>query len=61
MIEENVVSAAGAAFRFTADGIQEAIKDAGFRPQLRNQQYEYRDLPENIKQQELDTATMIVD
>jgi len=31
MIEENVVSAAGAAFRFTADGIQEAIKDAGFR------------------------------
>jgi len=61
MIEENVVSAAGAAFRFTADGIQEAIKDAGFLPQLRNQQYEYRDLPENIKQQELDTATMIVD
>lgn len=61
MIEENVVSAAGAAFRFTADGIQEAIKDAGFRPQLRTQQYEYRDLPANIKQQELDTATMIVD
>ena len=61
MIEENVVSAAGAAFRFTADGIQEAIKEAGFRPQLRTQQYEYRDLPQNIKQQELDHATMIVD
>lgn len=61
MIEENVVSAAGAAFRFTADGIQEAIKEAGFVPQLRNQQYEYRELPKNIKQQELDRETMIVD
>lgn len=61
MIEENVVSAAGAAFRFTASGIQEAIQEAGFRPQLRNQEYEYRDLPENIIQQELDTKTMIVD
>lgn len=61
MIEENVVSAAGAAFRFTADGIQEAIREAGFRPQLRNQQYDYRDLPENIVQQELDRSTMIVD
>ena len=61
MIEENVVSAAGANFRFTADGIQDAIRDAGFEPQLRNQQYEFRTLPENIKQQNLDTATMIVD
>lgn len=61
MIEENVVSAAGAAFRFTADGIQEAIKEAGFKAQLRTQQYEYRELPQNMKQQELDHATMIVD
>lgn len=61
MIEENVVSAAGAAFRFTADGIQQAIRDAGFEPQLRNQQYEYRALPSNIKQQELNKETMIVD
>ena len=61
MIEENVVSAAGAAFRFTSDGIQEAIREAGFSPQLRDQQYNYRDLPDNIKQQELDHATMIVD
>ena len=61
MIEENVVSAAGAAFRFTADGIQEAIKEAGFIPQLRNQQYGYRDLPTHIKQQQLDRETMIVD
>ncbi|MBK8505514.1 MAG: dehypoxanthine futalosine cyclase [Saprospiraceae bacterium] len=61
MIEENVVSAAGAAFRFTADGIQKAIVEAGYRPQLRNQQYEYRDLPANIRQQKLDYATMIID
>ncbi len=61
MIEENVVSAAGAAFRFTADGIQQAIRDAGFTPQLRNQQYGYRDVPMNIRQQQLDHATMIVD
>ncbi|MCB0640229.1 MAG: dehypoxanthine futalosine cyclase, partial [Phaeodactylibacter sp.] len=61
MIEENVVSAAGARFRFTADGIQEAIREAGFVPQLRNQQYEYRELPENILQQQLDKSTMIVD
>jgi cyclic dehypoxanthinyl futalosine synthase len=51
MIEENVVSVAGAPHRFTADGIQEAIKEAGFRPQLRTQQYEYRELPKDIEQQ----------
>lgn len=46
MIEENVVSAAGAPHRFTAAGIQDAIREAGFEPQLRNQQYEFRALPE---------------
>jgi cyclic dehypoxanthinyl futalosine synthase len=51
MIEENVVSAAGAPHRFTSKGIQEAIKEAGFQPQLRNQQYEYREIPTNIEQQ----------
>lgn len=61
MIEENVVSAAGAAFRFTADGIQKAIREAGFIPQLRNQQYEYRELPAHIEQQQLNHETMIVD
>ncbi len=61
MIEENVVSAAGARWRFTADGIQEAIREAGFVPQLRNQQYEYRELPAHIEQQELDRAALIVD
>ncbi len=61
MIEENVVSAAGANFRFTADGIQDAIREAGFTPQLRNQQYEHRALPEHIVQQELDRETLVVD
>ena len=61
MIEENVVSAAGARFRFTASGIQEAIKEAGFRPQLRTQEYEYRELPADMVNQELDKEKMIVD
>jgi len=51
MIEENVVSAAGAPHRFTAQSIQDAIREAGFEPQLRSQQYEYRELPENVEQQ----------
>jgi cyclic dehypoxanthinyl futalosine synthase len=51
MIEENVVSAAGAPHRFTSTTIQMAIKDAGFEPQLRNQQYEWRDIPESIVEQ----------
>ena len=45
MIEENVVSAAGAPHRFTSKTIQESIKEAGFEPQLRNQQYDWRELP----------------
>jgi len=61
MIEENVVSAAGARFRFTADGIQNAIREAGFAPRLRNQQYEFRELPVQMAQQELNKAEMIVD
>lgn len=61
MIEENVVSAAGARFRFTADGIQNAIREAGFVPRLRNQQYEFRELPVQMAQQELNRAEMIVD
>jgi cyclic dehypoxanthinyl futalosine synthase len=51
MIEENVVSAAGAPHRFTAKGIQAAIREAGFEPQLRNQQYEFRRMPEAIEEQ----------
>lgn len=51
MIEENVVSAAGAPHRFTSKGIQQAIREAGFEPQLRNQQYEFRKMPEVMEEQ----------
>jgi cyclic dehypoxanthinyl futalosine synthase len=51
MIEENVVSAAGAPHRFTYKTIQTAIQEAGFEPQLRNQQYEWRDIPAQIEEQ----------
>lgn len=61
MIEENVVSAAGAPFRFTSNGIQEAIREAGYEPRLRNQQYEFREVPKHIQQQVLDYDNMIVD
>ncbi|MHC1703697.1 MAG: CofH family radical SAM protein [Tenuifilaceae bacterium] len=46
MIEENVVSSAGASNRMDAYGIQKAIVDAGYEPQLRNQRYESIILPE---------------
>ncbi|MEZ4851138.1 MAG: CofH family radical SAM protein [Bacteroidia bacterium] len=45
MIEENVVSAAGAPYRLSAEGIQEVIVKAGFTPRLRNQVYEFRETP----------------
>jgi cyclic dehypoxanthinyl futalosine synthase len=51
MIEENVVSAAGAPHRFTYKTIQQSIKESGFEPQLRNQQYEWREIPETIVEQ----------
>ena len=51
MIEENVVSAAGAPHRFTYKTIQTAIREAGFEPRLRNQQYEWREIPEAIEEQ----------
>lgn len=54
MIEENVVSAAGAPHRFTYRTIQDAIREAVFEPQLRNQQYEWRKLPEAIVEQVVD-------
>jgi cyclic dehypoxanthinyl futalosine synthase len=40
MIEENVVSAAGARNRFNADEMQSIIREAGFIPRRRNQKYE---------------------
>lgn len=54
MLEENVVSAAGAPHRFTYKSIQDAIREAGFEPQLRNQHYEWRKLPEMIEEQVID-------
>jgi cyclic dehypoxanthinyl futalosine synthase len=41
MIEENVVSAAGANNRFNADEMQSIIREAGFVPRRRNQKYEF--------------------
>lgn len=54
MIEENVVSAAGAPHRFTAQAIQEAIREAGFEPLLRDQQYNPRPMPEMLEEQVID-------
>jgi cyclic dehypoxanthinyl futalosine synthase len=54
MLEENVVSAAGAPHRFTYKSIQDAIREAGFEPQLRTQKYEFRALPERIEEQVID-------
>ncbi|WP_276479602.1 cyclic dehypoxanthinyl futalosine synthase [Paraflavitalea pollutisoli] len=54
MLEENVVSAAGAPHRFTYKSIQQAIREAGFEPQLRNQQYEFREMPRVIEEQVID-------
>ena len=51
MIEENVVSAAGAPHRFTYKTIQAAIREAGFEARLRNQQYEWREIPAAIEEQ----------
>lgn len=39
MIEENVVSSAGASFRMSADDMRRVIRDAGFTPRRRNQAY----------------------
>lgn len=49
MIEENVVSAAGASFRLSAFEMQRTIDEAGFQPQLRTQDYKYIDLPPVVK------------
>jgi cyclic dehypoxanthinyl futalosine synthase len=45
MIEENVVSVAGASYKFDENGIQLAIREAGFEPQLRNQQFQFLAYP----------------
>lgn len=60
MIEENVVSAAGAKHHFDAYSIQQAIKEAGFIPVLRNQQYEKRELPDIKLLQNQNQNTIII-
>ena len=54
MLEENVVSAAGAPHRFTSNSIQDCIKEAGFIPKLRTQKYVLRDMPKVLEQQKID-------
>jgi cyclic dehypoxanthinyl futalosine synthase len=56
MIEENVVSAAGASYRFTAIEIQKCIIEAGFIPKLRNQLYQFREIPTVLQNQILEMA-----
>lgn len=43
MIEENVVSSAGATTRFDREAMQATIRRAGFTPRLRDQLYNFRD------------------
>lgn len=43
MIEENVVSSAGASTKLNAQTMQQTIREAGFTPRLRNQLYQFRD------------------
>ena len=50
MLEENVVSAAGAPHRFTANSIQKCIEEAGFVPKLRTQLYKERVMPKMVEQ-----------
>lgn len=49
MIEENVVSAAGASYSMNALQMQKCIIDAGYTPQLRNQAYEAIGMPEGVE------------
>lgn len=48
MIEENVVSAAGASYKMDTIEIQKTITDAGFTPRLRNQAYELIEMPAGV-------------
>lgn len=41
MIEENVVSQAGKEFKMGQEEMEQTIKDAGFTPRLRNQEYDF--------------------
>jgi len=47
MMEENVVSSAGAHFRLSPEALQHLIRTAGFIPRYRNQKYETDTVPLN--------------
>ncbi len=49
MIEENVVSVAGASQQFDAESIQRAIIDAGFKPFLRDQTYKQAENADKVE------------
>ena len=49
MIEENVVSSAGASYKMDTLEIQKTITDAGFTPRLRNQAYELIEMPAGVR------------
>ena len=51
MIEENVGSAAGAPHRFTSNSMKASIREAGFEPRLRSQDYSFRDESVEMEQQ----------
>jgi len=46
MIEENVVSQAGAVFKLSSGDIERYVREAGFTPRRRNMRYELLPLPE---------------
>jgi cyclic dehypoxanthinyl futalosine synthase len=48
MMEENVVSAAGTTYRTTLAEIQRIIKDAGFEPVRRRQDYSVIEEPATV-------------
>jgi cyclic dehypoxanthinyl futalosine synthase len=48
MIEENVVSQAGAVFKLSADDIERYLRAAGFTPRRRNMRYELLPLCESV-------------
>jgi cyclic dehypoxanthinyl futalosine synthase len=49
MIEENVVSSAGAYNKLSSLEMQRTIAEAGFQPQLRTQDYSFIDLPKAVE------------
>jgi len=59
MIEENVVSAAGASFKLSALEMQRTIADAGFEPQLRSQDYNFIDLPPVVEKYSVTTEHQV--